>query len=321
MSGFAGSGVNLPSAAETSGQEHSDEMQRQDVEFVRTGYGKNAVKVLQIRRDGERHYIREIEASVQLTLSSKKDYLEGDNSDIIPTDTIKNTVYALAKTKGINTIEDFSLEICNHFLTSFSHVTRVQTDIEEAPWRRFKKDGVDHVHAFIYSSEGTHFCEVEQERGGQPVVYSGIKDLRLLKTTQSGFEGFIKDQYTTLPEAKDRCFSTIVNCKWKFSSYKGLDFDAIWGTVKQIILDKFSGPYDKGEYSPSVQKTLYDIQVLGLSSVPQIEEIEVILPNKHYFTIDMSKFGLNNKDEILLPSDKPYGNITGTVRRKASSKL
>ncbi|CAJ0968107.1 unnamed protein product [Ranitomeya imitator] len=155
------------------------------------------------------------------------------------------------------------------------------------------RDGVEHVHAFIYSSEGTHFCEVEQERGGQPVVYSGIKDLRILKTTQSGFEGFIKDQYTTLPS----------------------------GTVKEIILDKFAGPYDKGEYSPSVQKTLYDIQVLCLSSVPQIEEVEIILPNKHYFTIDMSKFGLNNKDEILLPSDKPYGNITGTVRRKASSKL
>ncbi|KAM4022811.1 uricase-like isoform 1-T1 [Anomaloglossus baeobatrachus] len=292
-----------------------------DLEFVRTGYGKNAVKVLQIKRDGKWHYIKEIEASVELTLQSKKDYLQGDNGDIIPTDTIKNTVYALAKIKGIKTIEEFSLEICNHFLTSFSHVTRAKTYIEEAPWRRFKKDGVEHVHAFIYSSEGVHLCEVEQKRGGQPVVYSGIKDLRVLKTTQSGFEGFLKDRYTTLPEVKDRCFSTIVNCKWKYGSYKGLNFEAVWGTVKQIVLDTFSGPYDKGEYSPSVQKTLYDIQKLCLSRVPEIEQVEVSLPNKHYFTIDMSKFGLSNNDEILLPSDKPYGNITGTVRRKALSKL
>ncbi|KAM4022812.1 uricase-like isoform 2-T2 [Anomaloglossus baeobatrachus] len=296
-------------------------MQTKDLEFVRTGYGKNAVKVLQIKRDGKWHYIKEIEASVELTLQSKKDYLQGDNGDIIPTDTIKNTVYALAKIKGIKTIEEFSLEICNHFLTSFSHVTRAKTYIEEAPWRRFKKDGVEHVHAFIYSSEGVHLCEVEQKRGGQPVVYSGIKDLRVLKTTQSGFEGFLKDRYTTLPEVKDRCFSTIVNCKWKYGSYKGLNFEAVWGTVKQIVLDTFSGPYDKGEYSPSVQKTLYDIQKLCLSRVPEIEQVEVSLPNKHYFTIDMSKFGLSNNDEILLPSDKPYGNITGTVRRKALSKL
>ncbi|XP_040263880.1 uricase-like isoform X1 [Bufo bufo] len=291
------------------------------VEFVRTGYGKNAVKVLQIKRDGKLHFIKEIEASVQLTLKSKKDYLEGDNGDIIPTDTIKNTVYALAKLKGIKTIEDFSLEICNHFFTSFNHVARVKVSVDEAPWRRFEKNGIQHVHAFIYSSEGVHCCEVEQERGGQPVIHSGIKDLRILKTTQSGFEGFIKDKYTTLPEVKDRCFSTMVTCKWKYGSYKGINFDSIRNTVKDNILDKFAGPYDKGEYSPSVQKTLYDIQVLSLSSVPEIDEIEMILPNKHYFTIDLSKFGLSNNDEILLPSDAPYGNITGTVRRKTASKL
>lgn len=302
-------------------QNYNEKLKDAGVEFVGTGYGKNAVKLLQIRRDSKQHYIKEIEASVELTLKSKKDYLDGDNGDIIPTDTIKNTVYALAKLKGIKTIEDFSLEICNHFLTSFSHVTQAKTYIEEAPWRRFEKNGAQHVHAFVYSSEGVHYCQAEQKRGGPPVINAGIKDLRVLKTTQSGFEGFLKDRYTTLPEVRDRCFSTIVNCKWKYSSYKGVNFDSTWRTVKEIILDKFAGPYDKGEYSPSVQKTLYDIQVLSLRSVPQIEEMEITLPNKHYFNIDMSKFGLTNNDEILLPSDKPYGNIAGTVRRRTLSKL
>ncbi|XP_069837580.1 uricase-like [Dendropsophus ebraccatus] len=302
-------------------QNYGGSMKDSGVEFVQTGYGKNAVKVLQIKRDGKQHYIKEIEASVQLSLKSKKDYLEGDNSDIIPTDTIKNTVYALAKLKGIKTIEDFSLELCNHFLTSFSHVTQAKTYIEEAPWKRFEKNGVQHVHAFLYTSEGIHYCEVEQKRGGQPVLHSGIKDLRVLKTTQSGFEGFLKDRFTTLQEVRDRCFSTLVNCRWKYGNYKGVNFDSIWRTVKEIVLDKFAGPYDKGEYSPSVQKTLYDIQVLSLSTVPEIEDIEIKLPNIHYFTVDMSKFGLTNNDEILLPLDKPYGNITGTVRRRTLSKL
>ncbi|XP_053324930.1 uricase-like [Spea bombifrons] len=291
-----------------------------DIEFVRTGYGKDKVKVLQIRRSGKQHFIKEIEASVQLSLKSKKDYLYGDNSDIIPTDTIKNTVYALAKIKGIKTVEDFSVEICNHFLTSFGHVASVRVYIEEAPWKRLEKDGQRHVHAFLYSPEGVRTCEVEQKTGGRPVISSGIKELRILKTTQSGFEGFLKDRFTTLPEVRDRCFSTVVNCKWKFSS-KVADFDSVWKTIKETILDTFSGPYDKGEYSPSVQKTLYDIQKLSLDRIPEIDEIEVILPNKHYFTVDMSKFGLTNQDEILLPSDLPYGNITGTVRRKVLSKL
>lgn len=112
-----------------------------DVEFVRTGYGKNTVKVLVIRRQGSRHEIIELKADVELTLKSRKDYLAGDNSDIIPTDTIKNTVHALAKIKGVKNIEQFSLDICHHFLTSFNHVLRAKVHMEEAPWRRLEKMG------------------------------------------------------------------------------------------------------------------------------------------------------------------------------------
>ncbi|XP_029473824.1 uricase-like isoform X3 [Rhinatrema bivittatum] len=292
-----------------------------DVEFVCTAYGKNAVKVLHIKRDGKRHAIKEVEASVQLTLKSKKDYLHGDNSDIIPTDTMKNTVYALAKLKGIQTIEGFAMDICEHFLSSFNHVTKVRILITEAPWKGLEKNGRGHIHAFIYTPDGIRFCEVEQNRGEPPVIRSGIKDLKVLKTTQSGFEGFIKDRFTTLPEVKDRCFSTVVNCKWTYSHSQGINFDAAWKTVWESVLEKFAGPSDTGEYSPSVQKTLYDIQVLCLKRIPEIESIEIVLPNKHYFTIDMSKFGLDNKDEVLLPLDIPFGNIMGTVRRKPAAKL
>ncbi|KAK7814376.1 hypothetical protein U0070_027034 [Myodes glareolus] len=155
---------------------------------------------------------------------------------------------------------------------------------------------------------------------GPPVIHSGIKDLKVLKTTQSGFEGFIKDQFTTLPEVKDRCFATQVYCKWRYQR-RDVDFEATWSTVRDIVLQKFAGPYDKGEYSPSVQKTLYDIQVLSLTQVPEIEEMEISLPNIHYFNIDMSKMGLINKEEVLLPLDNPYGKITGTVKRKLASRL
>nr|XP_005993907.1 PREDICTED: uricase-like isoform X1 [Latimeria chalumnae]CCT61357.1 uricase [Latimeria menadoensis] len=292
-----------------------------DVEFVRTGYGKNIVKVLHIKREGKTHYIKEVEVAVQLALKSRKDYLYGDNSDIIPTDTMKNTVHALAKLKGINTIEEFAMDICEHFLTSFNHVTRANTYVEEAPWKRMEKNEVKHVHAFIYSPEATRFCEVEHHQNEPPVVHSGIKDMKVLKTTQSGFEGFVKDRFTTLPEVTDRCFSTVIYSKWLYNRSKNIDFDAAWKTVYDVIIEKFAGPYECGEYSPSVQKTLYETQVLCLNRVPEIEEVEIVMPNKHYFTIDMSKIGIVNKDEVLLPLDNPSGNITGTVRRKAHSKL
>ncbi|KAJ8408496.1 hypothetical protein AAFF_G00259100 [Aldrovandia affinis] len=292
-----------------------------DVEFVRTGYGKNIVKVLHIRREGTHHYIIELKADVQLTLKTRKDYLNGDNSDIIPTDTIKNTVHGLAKLKGVSTIEQFALDICEHFLTSFKHVTRAKVNIEEAPWRRLEKNGVEHSHAFIYSPESWRFCDVEQHLDEIPVIHAGIRDIKVLKTTQSGFENFFVDKFTTLKEAKDRCFCTSVYARWRYNTHKDVPFDSAWKTVRNTIVEKFAGPYDRGEYSPSVQKTLYDTQVLVLSRVPQVEEIEIIMPNQHYFTIDMTKIGLTNKDEVLLPLDSPSGNITGTVRRKPRAKL
>uniref|UniRef100_A0A2I3GWA0 Uricase n=1 Tax=Nomascus leucogenys TaxID=61853 RepID=A0A2I3GWA0_NOMLE len=259
------------------------------------------VKDLHIQRDGKYHSIKEVVTSVQLTLSSKKDDLHGDNSDIIPTDTIKNTVHVLAKFKGIKSIEAFGVNICEHFLSSFNH------------------NGVKHVHAFIHTPTGTHFCEDTQS------FHSGIKDLKVLKTTQSGFKGFIKDQFITLPEVKDRCFATQVYCKWRYHQCRDVDFEATWyehvDTIRDLVLEKSAGPSDKGEYSPSVQKTLYDIQVLSLSRVPEIEDTKSSLPNIHYFNIDMSKMGLINKEEVLLPLDNPYGKITGTVKRKLSSRL
>ncbi|KAM6962459.1 uricase [Aplochiton taeniatus] len=293
----------------------------QNVEFVRTGYGKNIVKVLHIRRDGTHHSIIEITADVELTLNNRKDYLTGDNSDIIPTDTIKNTVHALAKLKGVQTIEQLAMDICEHFLTAFKHVLRANVNMIEAPWRRLEKNGVEHAHAFILCPDAWRFCDVEQNLNENPVVHSGVKNMKVLKTTQSGFEGFHRDRFTTLQEAKDRCFCTSVYSRWRYNKVHNVDFDAAWKTVKETIIEKFAGPYDRGEYSPSVQKTLYDTQVMILDRVPEVEEIEIVMPNQHYFTIDMTKMGLTNEAEVLLPLDNPSGNIAGTVRRKPQAKL
>ncbi|EPY77069.1 uricase [Camelus ferus] len=170
-------------------------------------------------------------------------------------------------------------------------------------------------------SPGAMFFSLHQTAGGRPVIHSGIKDLKVLKTTQSGFEGFIRDQFSTLPETKDRIFATQVYCRWRYHPGRDVDFDATWDTMRDIILKKFAGPFDRGEYSPSVQRTLCDIQMLSLSQIPEIEDVELSLPNIHYVEIDMSKMGLINKEEVFLPLDNPYGRITGKLKRKPTSKL
>ncbi|MGH0139625.1 UNVERIFIED_CONTAM: hypothetical protein FKN15_040496 [Acipenser sinensis] len=130
--------------------------------------------------------------------------------------------------------------------------------------------------------------------GEEPrVVHGGIKYMKVLKSTQSGFEGFVKDRFTTLPEVRDRCFCTMVYTKWRYNKLSNVTFDAVCKTVKDSILEKFACLYNRGEYSPSVQKTLYNTQVLVLNRVL----------------------------EVLLPLDNPSGNIAGIVRTKSLSRL
>ena len=134
--------------------------------FVDTGYGKNFVKLLHIRREGPVHHIKELEVNTQLTLDNKKDYLFGDNSDIVATDSQKNTVYVMAKNHGVKSLEEFALLLCSHFLSKYPHVSKVRVCIEEHPWNRLVSNGVPHNHAFISTPVALRFSTVTFRRGG-----------------------------------------------------------------------------------------------------------------------------------------------------------
>lgn len=128
--------------------------------------GKAGVKLLHIKRDGPVHSIQELEVSSQLTLASKKDFLNGDNSDIVATDSQKNTVYLLAKKHGVTSPEEFAIILSRHFLTTYNHVLKVQVHIEQYPWRKLDIDGKPHNHAFIFTPSATRVCTVRMERNG-----------------------------------------------------------------------------------------------------------------------------------------------------------
>ncbi|XP_063966794.1 uricase-like [Lytechinus pictus] len=293
------------------------------MEFIpeETYYGKSGVKLLRLRTEGRVHHIKEIEVDVHITLRSKKDFERGDNSDIIPTDTQKNTIYALAKLVGVRSPEQFGQALCRHFLSSFHHVMAVRVHIEEAPWKRITQGGQEHVHAFVLEKQCIRFCDLLQQRGGLVQVWSGLKDLKVLKTTQSGFVGFIKDKYTSLPEVTDRLFSTSIYARWRYATLYGLDEDKAWQMAKEAILDVFAGPPSTGVYSASVQHTLYQTQEKILQLIPQISEVTMEMPNSHYFLADLKKINMENNNEVLMPVDKPYGLIRASVKRSSTSKL
>lgn len=102
-----------------------------------------------------------------------------------------------------------------------------------------------------------------------PYNYPGLKDLSVLKTTQSGYEGFLRDQYTLLPEVRDRIMATTVTCTWKYTALPPC-YDAAFAAAKSGLVDAFYGPAKGGIYSPSVQYTLYDMAKRLLDRVPQV---------------------------------------------------
>ena len=273
-------------------------------------YGKSRVRLTKVVRSGETHDLLELTVHIALGGAFEQVYTQGDNSPCIPTDTMKNAVYALAKRTGFDCAEDFGQVLASHFLDSFSHVDWVEVSMEQALWSRIEVDGAPHAHAFQKAGSGHRTAVVRAERGGPMRVQGGLAGLDVIKTTRSSFDGFLKDQYTTLPETADRIFATIVDAVWDFGG-RPADYTASFERARQTILEVFA-THD----SRSVQQTLYAMGEALLARVPEIRTVSFAMPNQHRILVNLRPFGLSNENEIFTATSEPYGLIKGTVTRE-----
>jgi urate oxidase len=280
------------------------------ITIVHDNYGKERVRLMKVARRGATHEIQEVTVRIALEGDFTEIHTVGDNSQCLPTDTMKNTVYVLAQqTQEIEEIESFGLRLAKHFLTNNPQVTRVITKIAEHGWTRLNLGEEPHPHSFTKSGDEKRTTRINATRDGGVTVESGIEDLIVLKTTRSGFAGFIKDQYTTLPETTDRIFATSVKANWLYANPEAATGD-VWRNVRKTIIETFS-EHD----SLSVQHTLYGMGKAVLENFPELVEISFSLPNIHYLPIDFSRFGLKNDNRIFLPTDEPHGLIEARLRR------
>lgn len=275
----------------------------------KNAYGKNAVNLSKIIRHANYHEFRQISVSVSLEGDFETAHTLGDNSKILPTDTQKNTVYALAKEHFVDSIENFGLYLANHFITNNPQVSQATVRIIEHPWARMAFDGEPHHHAYVAGGSEKRTTTIVQTANGVSVT-SGIKDLLILKTTDSGFEGYIKDQYTTLKETADRIFATQCETNWNYTTHE-LDFTALFDKIRETLLKTFAH-----HKSLSVQQTLLAMGSAVLEENDVVSEISLIMPNKHHIPFNLDQFGMDNKNEIFIATDEPYGYITGTVTRE-----
>ncbi|KAF2077210.1 hypothetical protein CYY_001464 [Polysphondylium violaceum] len=283
--------------------------------LVDNRYGKARVRVLRVFRESEqKHNIFDFDCRVLLKGDFSDTYLTGDNSKVVPTDTVKNTIYILAQQETFKSLEEFGIILGKHFIANYSWVSGVEAVMKENVWRRVPvtvgttNTTKEHDHSFQRDRE-VHNCTVTSNRGKAPVVVSGIDDLLIMKTTQSGFEGYNKCKYTTLKETKDRVFATVVTANWTYNSLN-VDYTLAFEKFKQSVYDIFALTYSK-----SVQETLYLMAKKAMELCPQIEQVHLSLPNKHAFGFDFARLNLENKNVVFQPVEEPSGLIEGTIKR------
>jgi urate oxidase len=229
----------------------------------------------------------------------------------LPTDTMKNTVYSRAHESSADCIEDFARELVQFFLSRNPQVAHVAITIASSPWEHALSQGKPHPSTFIRGGGETQTTAVTCAQGGEMSVTSGFEGLVLLKTAHSGFEGYLHDSLTTLVETADRLFGTSVRAQWKYNP-GALPFDQLRSKLRESLIDAFA-QHD----SKSVQHTLYAMAQAALKSTPEIEDVELAMPNKHCLLVDLSRFGQTNPNEIFVPTDEPYGNIVARIQRKS----
>jgi urate oxidase len=289
-------------------------------------YGKAETRVVHIRRDGnDRHDIRDLNVSIALSGDMTAVHLTGDNTAVLPTDSQKNTVYAFARQHGVASPEEFALLLARHFVDSQPTIERARVGVEEYAWDRVPVTG----HSFVRRGQEIRTARITHSAAATHVV-SGLRDMTVLNSTGSEFRGYIKDEYTTLPETRDRVLATTVNAEWLHTGGSpgrttadentadgntadgntAPDWDALYSAARRSLLEAFASTH-----SLSLQQTLYAMGRQVLRERAEICEVRLSLPNKHHIVVDLEPFGLDNPNEVFLATDRPYGLIEGTIRR------
>jgi urate oxidase len=264
---------------------------------------------MKVKRDRPLHTVWEWKVEVLLSGDFKTCFTDGDNCAILPTDTMKNTVYSRARESKAECIEDFALELCEFFLSRNPQVGHVAINIASTSWEHALVQGKPHPSAFIRGSSEAQTTAVTCAQGGKASVTSGLENLVVLKTANSGFEGYLRDSLTTLPETADRLFGTSMRVQWKYRTAE-LPFESLRIRLRDALIQAFA-EHD----SKSVQHTLYAMAQAALGAIPEILDVELAMPNKHCLLVDLSRFGQTNPNEIFVPTDEPYGNIVARISR------
>jgi urate oxidase len=276
--------------------------------LVRKTYGKGRVRVMRLHSEGDRREVRELTIKAMLEGDFDRAFTAKDNSTSISTDTIKNVVNVVARENLALSNELFCKAVAERLLENYPQLTAARVIRHETKWTRLTFGGKEHPHSFVLDNNGKPFAEAAATRDAVKIT-SGVKDFTFMKATQSGWDNFFQDKYTTIAETRDRLAATSMLASWRWSDAPG-DYAAANAKILSTMLEVFASTY-----SESVQDSLYRMGEAALAAVPQIADVSMACPNKHYLLVNLAPFQLDNKNQVFLPTDEPHGQIECTVGR------
>lgn len=272
-------------------------------------YGKSGIRLAVVSRDADPHEFFDLEIEVRLHGDFVAAHEDGDNAAVLPTDTMRGTCFALAR-DGIPSVAEYGSRLAQRFLDASPNTTTAVVTLVQHPWQPVEVDGEPHDHTFRPGAGGRPTWTVTLNRDSAPSITGGVLGARVLKTTGSAFSGFLRDEYTTLPEARDRIMATTLDAWW---GIRGPDVDhaALATDVPATALATFA-THDESE---SVQHTMHAMGSAVLDAHPDITWIRFRLPNEHHILSDLTPYGRDNPGVVYLVADRPFGVIEGAVAR------
>jgi urate oxidase len=276
--------------------------------LVMNRHGKGRVRVMRINRVGAKHEVRELSILAMLTGGGERSFTHADNSQSVSTDTVKNIINVIARENLGLDAEPFCVVVAKRLLAQYDHVSAVEVDALETKWVRMPVGGVPHDHSFVLDANGKNSTKVMATRT-EVAIASGVAGFTFMKSTESGWDKILKDQFTTIPETRDRMAATSMDASWRWTS-PPTNYPAANAKILSTMLDVFATTY-----SESVQDSLYRMGMAALAAIPELLDITFACPNKHYLLINLAPFKLDNKNQVFLPTDEPHGQIECTVGR------
>jgi urate oxidase len=271
-------------------------------------YGKSDVRLTKVVRRGSHHELTEFAVDVRLAGDFAAAYTDGDNRLLVATDSMKNTVYVLAKENAFDSPEAFAKLLAEHFTRTYDQIASAHVEVRQTSWARIDVGGVPHEHSWVNGGRELRTATA-MSVGGTTAVAGGVTELLVLKTGNSAFRDFVTDRYRTLPDADDRIMATSVTATWDYAD--PADYVTAFPAIRTAMLETFAT-----HVSLAVQQTMYEMGLAALAAVPAVRRVSLRLPNKHRIPFDLSRFGLTNGNDIFVWTDEPFGDITAVVERE-----